>query len=127
MLIVYADGNIPESLPAALAAEPDIASVTLFDGASATPTLAQLQQYDIVVPFSNNGWADQTALGDNLGSYLAGGGIVVAFNFDWSGGLGEQSILGTWVRPIRRSTTPEPITSVTQRWGVVLFPHSATV
>lgn len=33
-------------------------------------------------------------LGDNLGTYLAGGGIVVAFNFDWFGG--SQSILGTW-------------------------------
>ena len=85
VLIVYADG-LPTSLPPALAAEPGIASVTLFNGLTGTPTLAQLQQYQIVVPWSNNGWADQTTLGNNLGSYLAGGGIVVAFNFDWFGG-----------------------------------------
>ena len=103
VLIVYADSVAPTSLPAALAAEPGIASVTLFDGGTGTPTLGQLQQYEIVVAWSNPGWFDQTTLGNNLGSYLAGGGIVVALNFDWYGGT--QSILGTW------STTYSPFTS----------------
>jgi hypothetical protein len=96
VLIVFADGGVPpNTLRNNLLAEPGIASVDLFDGQTGTPSLAQLQQYDIVVPFSNFGWSDQTTLGNNLGSYLAAGGIVVAFNFDWFGGRG--SILGTWV------------------------------
>ena len=103
VLIVYADTVVPTSLPAALVAEPGIASVTLFDGGASTPSLAQLQQYDIVVPWSNTSWLDQTTLGNNLGSYLAGGGIVVALNFDWYGS--GQSILGTW------STTYTPFTN----------------
>ncbi len=103
VLIVYADTGVPSTLPAALAAEPGIASVTLFDGAAGTPTLAQLQQYQIVVPFSNSSWVDQVTMGNNLGSYLAGGGIVVALNFDWFGG--GQSLLGTW------STTYTPFTN----------------
>ncbi len=85
---------MPASFPAALAAEPGIASVSLFDGGVGTPTLAQMQQYDIVIPWSNQPWIDPTALGNNLGSYLAGGGIVVAFNFDWF--AGPQTIGGTW-------------------------------
>ena len=104
VLIVYADSVVPTSLPAALAAEPGIASVTLFNGGTGTPTLAQLQQYDIVVPWSNTGWSSQTTLGNNLGSYLAGGGIVVAFNFDWFGGT--QSILGTWATTYTPYTNP---------------------
>src|SRR5947208_3306793 len=48
VLVVYADG-VPTTLPAQLQAEPGIASVTLFDGLTGTPTLAQLQQYQIVI------------------------------------------------------------------------------
>ena len=57
-----------------------------FDAVNGTPTLAQMQQYDIVVPFSNCGYNDPVTLGNNLDAYEAGGGVVVAFTFDWNGG-----------------------------------------
>ena len=34
-------------------AEPGVAAVDLFDAQAGTPTLAQLQPYQIVVPYSN--------------------------------------------------------------------------
>ena len=58
------------------------------------------------MPFSDCGWSDQITLGNNLGSYLAGGGIVVAFNFDWYGGT--QSILGTWSTTYTPFNDPGP-------------------
>src|SRR5262249_32866116 len=74
VLVLSADCGNPEStLISQLAAEPGIASVAFFDGATGTPTLAQLQQYDIVLAFSNCGWLDQTTLGNNLDAYEAGG------------------------------------------------------
>ncbi len=54
-----------------------------------------MQQYEVVVAWSNSSWLDPIALGNNLGSYISGGGIVVAFNFDWFGG--PQTIGGTWL------------------------------
>ena len=66
-----------------------------FDAVNGTPTLAQLQQYDIVVPFSNCGYNDAVTLGNNLDAYEAGGGVVVAFTFDWNGA--PFSIGGAWI------------------------------
>ena len=45
--------------------------------------------------FSNCGYADATTLGNNLDAYIAGGGIVVASNFDWFGP--GTSIAGAWI------------------------------
>jgi hypothetical protein len=59
------------------------------------PTLAQLQPYQIVVAFSDCGYADGTTLGNNLDAYESGGGIVFAWNFDWYGDV--QSIGGSWL------------------------------
>ena len=66
-----------------------------FDAVNGTPTLAQMQQYDIVVPFSNCGYFDNVTLGNNLDAYEAGGGVVVAFTFDWNGS--SFSIGGAWI------------------------------
>ena len=96
VLLVYADGAIvPANLRTAILAETGVVAVDTFDGQAGTPTLAQLQQYEIVVPFSNFGYADPVALGNNLADYLDGGGVVVAFNFSWYGGA--QSIQGRWL------------------------------
>jgi len=66
-----------------------------FDAVNGTPTLAQLQQYDIVVPISNCVYSDRVTLGNNLDAYESGGGVVVAFTFDWNGG--SFSIGGAWI------------------------------
>ena len=86
MLIAYADiGGPPTTLQNQILAEPGVIAVDLFDAFSGTPTLAQLQQYNIVVPFSNNVYADPVGMGNVLADYADTGGVVVGLNFDWFG------------------------------------------
>jgi N-acetylneuraminic acid mutarotase len=95
VLIVEADGGTQaNTLRTDLLAE-GASVVDFFEAGSGTPTLGQLLTYQIVVPFSNFGYADQVTLGNNLADYLDAGGVVVAFNFDWFGG--SQSIAGRWL------------------------------
>ncbi|MEP7014722.1 MAG: kelch repeat-containing protein [Verrucomicrobiota bacterium] len=97
ILIVNADGGVnPDTLRNNILAADPTTTVDVFDGGTATPTVAQLQAYDTVVPFSNFSWADSTTLGNNLVSYMNAGGVVVAFTFDWSS-VATSSIQGTWV------------------------------
>jgi len=107
VLIVYSDiGGPPTTLIDNLLAEPGIASVDLFDAFSGTPTVSQLQGYDIVVPFSNNNYNDPTALGNNLHSYQAGGGIVVGLNFNWYGP--PFGMAGAWITTDSPYVSPGP-------------------
>jgi hypothetical protein len=46
-----------------------------------TPTVAELQQYRAVLVFSDAGFQDAAALGDNLAAYYDGGGRVVLATF----------------------------------------------
>ena len=56
--------------------------VDIYNGYSMTPTLAQLEQYQAVLVWSNNSFNNPTTLGNNLADYIdAGGGVVTAF---WS-------------------------------------------
>ncbi len=96
ILIAHADCGVdPASLRTQLLALDPTGTVDFFNGAAGTPTVAQMQGYNVVVAFSNCGWSDQTTMGNNLVSYVQAGGIVVAFNFDWYGGA--QSLGGTWL------------------------------
>ena len=58
-----------------------VTAVDLFDAQAGTPTLAQLQQYQIVVPYSNFPFLDADTLGNNLADYVDGGGVVVQYGF----------------------------------------------
>jgi hypothetical protein len=102
-----------------LLAEPGIAAVDLFDAFSGTPTVAQLQGYDIVVSFSNNDYNDATAIGNNLATYQAGGGIVVAFNFNWFGP--PFGIQGTWLTADSPYNSPAPTRFSTDTLGTCTF------
>ena len=95
VLIVHADGSgtPPNTLANQLRALPDVRLVDIFDADTGT-SLAQLEQYDVVVPFSNFGYFDPVTLGNNLADYEDAHGAVVAFNFDWFGST--QSIAGRW-------------------------------
>src|SRR6516162_5266008 len=86
VLIAYSDiGGPPTTLQNQILAEPGVTGVDLFDASSSTPTLPQLQQYNIVVPFSNNPYNDAVAMGNVLADYADTGGVVVGLNFDWYG------------------------------------------
>jgi hypothetical protein len=45
------------------------------------PTLAELQNYDVVITWSNVAWANAAAMGDVLADYVDGGGAVVVAVF----------------------------------------------
>ena len=98
VLIAYSDiGGPPATLQSQILAEPGVTAVDLFDASSGTPTLAQLQQYNIVVAFSNNPYSDAVAMGNVLADYADTGGVVVGLNFDWFGppfGLDGRWITG---------------------------------
>jgi hypothetical protein len=86
VLIVSSDVDVnPVTLHDQIAAEPDVVTVDYFDALNGTPTLAQLQPYNIVVSFSNSAYFDPVAMGDVLADYADTGGTVVAFDFDWTG------------------------------------------
>lgn len=98
VLIVYSDsGGQPSPLQSQILSEPGVASVDLFQATTRTPTLAQFQLYDIVVPFSNNPFADADTLGNNLADYVDGGGIVVQLAFSHDGPNEPNGINGRWV------------------------------
>ena len=98
VLIVYADGLPPAELQWEIQSQPNVAAVDLFDAQNDTPTLAQLQQHDIVVPFSQADFQDTDTLGNNLAHYADGGGIVVQFGMSHRGPLpNSEGLFGRWV------------------------------
>src|SRR5262249_25534361 len=97
VLIAYADiGGPPTTLRNQILAEPGVTAVDLFDAFSGTPTLAQLQQYNLVFAFSNNGWNNATAMGDVLANYQDVGGVVVVGTFAWDN-RGPWLLAGRWI------------------------------
>jgi hypothetical protein len=96
VLVAYADTEPPILLPNEILAEPGVATVDLFDAFNATPTLQQLQQYDIVFAFSRNPWNNPAAMGDVLADYEDAGGVVVVGNFAWDN-QSTWNLSGRWV------------------------------
>jgi PKD repeat protein/subtilisin family serine protease len=70
-----------------LAAFPDLV-VTLWDGNAGTPTVADMQAYDVVFVGNDILWTssaiDKVALSNNLADYIDAGGKVLASSFVWS-------------------------------------------
>jgi hypothetical protein len=60
----------------------DLGAVDRFDAANGTPSLAELQSYDVVLTWSFDPYADPTALGNVLADYVEVGGKVI--NLDYS-------------------------------------------
>jgi hypothetical protein len=125
VLIAYSDTGVPTQLQSEILAEPGVVACDLFDASVGTPTLAQLQQYQIVVPYSNDPFADDTTLGNNLADYVDGGGIVVQYGFSHYGPSQPYGVNGRWVsgnyNPYNYSTTIE-----FNSFGLGLPPLTAT-
>src|SRR5207248_1697607 len=97
VLIAYADiAGQPTEIHDQIAAEPGVTAVDYFDAFSGTPTLTQLEQYNIVYAFSNNGWNDATAMGNVLADYEDAGGEVVVSTFAYDN-RGPWLLAGRWV------------------------------
>ena len=125
VLLIQADafgGVDPTVLRDALLADPDVDDVDFFNGIEGTPTLSQLQAYEIVFTFSNfsDGYQDPVALGDTLADYLDGGGIVVASHHSFNS-LPSLSIQGRW---LTGGYSPYAYTSAISSNDVTLAPSS---
>jgi hypothetical protein len=72
------------------------ATVELLDGAAVTPSVGQLNSYDVVVAIGDCSWLAPVAMGDSLADFQDGGGVVVAAGADWRGGAGS-GLLGRWI------------------------------
>ena len=71
-------------------------AVDIIDARLTTPTLADLQQYDAIMTWSNFDYANSTTLGDNLADYVdAGGGVVVTIFANTNQGV-NRTLQGRW-------------------------------
>jgi hypothetical protein len=62
------------------------------------PTLAMLQSYDVVLAWSNVGWANGAAMGDVLADYVdAGGAVVIAVFANATTPTSTLRITGRWI------------------------------
>ena len=52
-----------------------------YNASGGTPTLAELQQYDLVITFADAFYSDRHAMGDVLADYVEGGGKVILGNY----------------------------------------------
>ena len=82
VLIVAADySDSINNVAAMLQGNPDLEPVDIFDAQVGTPSLAQLQQYDVVLTWSNYTYYDAVTLGNVLADYVDSGGKVVVAMF----------------------------------------------
>lgn len=79
-----------------LAGSGQFATVTVINAGATTPTLADLNQFDAVMVWSNLAFADATTLGDNLADYVDGGGSVVVAVFANSSTSTGRALAGRW-------------------------------
>jgi hypothetical protein len=97
VLIAHTNDNQPPTLlQNEILAEPGVTQVDMFDARNGTPTLQQLQQYDIVFAFSDTAWNDPVEMGNVLADYEDGGGVVIVGTFAW--GTGDGGFMqGRWM------------------------------
>ena len=71
-------------------------AVDIIDARVVTPTLADLQQYDAVMTWTNFDYADAVTLGNNMADYVdAGGGVVVTIFANTTTGTNRR-LQGRW-------------------------------
>jgi len=68
----------------------DLGAVDLYDPRSATPTLPELQAYNVVVVWANYTFADANGIGNVLADYVDAGGKVIDLNFALDPNWGYQ-------------------------------------
>jgi hypothetical protein len=59
---------------------PSVDTLDVFDGSAAVPTLAYLNQFDVVMVESGGAWSDAAATGDTLAAYMLSGGKMIYFS-----------------------------------------------
>jgi len=72
----------------------DFSVIDQFDGSTATPTLADLSKYTMVLVYSDDPFSDATTLGNNLADYWDNGGTVVPAVFS---NVKGYALAGRWI------------------------------
>ncbi|MCX6841103.1 MAG: hypothetical protein NTX53_02290, partial [candidate division WOR-3 bacterium] len=60
-------------------------TVTRISCINYTPDVEEMNEYDVIVTWSNYAYSDPEAMGDNLADYIDGGGRVIQSTFSWYG------------------------------------------
>jgi hypothetical protein len=123
VLIAYADGvGAPTAIQSAIQAQPGVIGVDLFDAGAGTPTLAQLQQYNLVFAFSNSpGWNDAVAMGNVLADYEDGGGAVIVGTFAFFNG--PTLLQGRWMTGGYSPFNPSGTNNLTSDTATITAPN----
>lgn len=77
VLLLNADYDSGEPIRTQLLAFGDINPCDVFDARYATPSITELQAYDVVITWSNYQYYDSAAIGDVLADYVDSGGKVI--------------------------------------------------
>ena len=109
-----------------LLADVTYSSVDYMDGTVTTPTLAQLQAYDLVVTYADSSYADKHLMGDVLADYVDSGGRVIIGNY----ALYTQGTLswldGRIVEQYSRPSWRLPTTTASPTWRMAQTVSSTT-
>jgi hypothetical protein len=83
VLLLFADDDSLSNSPiqTTLRSFGDLGKLDLFDAKAATPTLAQLLGYDVILTWSNYEYSDPVGIGDVLADYVDSGGKVINLMF----------------------------------------------
>jgi hypothetical protein len=124
--ILLVEAQCEAAMPAAtlrgqIVVQPGVAAVDFFNGALATPDVALLRTYDVVLAMGDCGWSDPVAIGNNLADYQDQGGVVVEAVFNWQG-TGSGTVKGRWTDA---GYSPYPQGALSQDGTVTLGPHDA--
>jgi hypothetical protein len=83
VLLLFTDNGNGDPLRTILSSYADIGVVSTFNALTVTPTLVDLQPYDVVIVWNDFAFADPVALGNVLADYLDAGGRVILSAFTW--------------------------------------------
>jgi hypothetical protein len=84
------------TLQTQLAGMPGVTKLDVFNASTGTPTVAQLDPYDLVVTMDDcDAYIDPTALGNNLADYADHGGVVVQYAYSMHSNA-SYALAGRW-------------------------------
>ena len=90
--------TVDTTVQSQLAAMPGVARVDALDASASTPSVAQLDPYDMAVASSDcAAYNDGTALGNNLADYVDHGGVVVEYAYSFHSAAGGYQLAGRWL------------------------------
>ncbi|MFC2170456.1 carboxypeptidase regulatory-like domain-containing protein, partial [Calditrichota bacterium] len=81
VLVVPAETNFTNNMLNFLTGFDEIHEITYLDGRTNTPTLETLQEYDVVITFSNFVYQNTVTLGNNIADYVDEGGALIVTVF----------------------------------------------